>query len=498
MKTTWGDNMRKIFSFLIIVSIFILAFNAITALAEGGTQSEIVVKVFWGKGCSQCEKMKEFLNEMKTKYIGLQVEEREIFYNKENEKIFDDLLKKYNKDFTGVPTVFIEDNVIHSFGDDSKKNIETILAQRLELSQKKPTAAIKENTDTKKPLEQKENRLTKIDDDSSLRVSSERPATIESKGTNETNYISDDVDVNNTENKKSQANSLQKKQEKSDIQKDMQNNGIPMFGSINPSKIPLPMATVLIALVDSFNPCAFFILVSMLGLLVHAQSRAKVLLAGGIFVLFSGVIYFIFMAAWLNLFLIVGNIKNITVLAGAVSIIIAGINIKDFFIFKKGVSLSISEENTKNLFGKMRKITRISSWTGIVLSASVLAIAANAYEVLCTAGFPMVFTRILTLNNLSTVQYYSYLALYNIVYILPLTIIVLIFSISLGMFKMKEIQGRMLKLISGIMMFGLGAILLFGSQLMENIMILVILVISSIMIGLLMGYWDTVRLKQKN
>ena len=75
---------------------------------------------------------------------------------------------------------------------------------------------------------------------------------------------------------------------------------------------------------------------------------------------------------------------------------------------------------------------------------------------LCTAGFPMVFTRILTLQQLPTWQYYTYLAAYNLIYILPLLIIVVIFAVTLGAHQLSERQGRFLKLLAGVMMFRAG------------------------------------------
>jgi hypothetical protein len=99
----------------------------------------------------------------------------------------------------------------------------------------------------------------------------------------------------------------------------------------------------------------------------------------------------------------------------------------------------------------------------------VLAISANTYELLCTAGFPMVYTRILTLRTLSTLQYYAYIALYNLVYILPLFSIVLLFTWTLGSHKMSEWQGRVLKLISGMMMLALGLVLLVDPALLNSL-----------------------------
>src|SRR4030043_88063 len=118
---------------------------------------------------------------------------------------------------------------------------------------------------------------------------------------------------------------------------------IQWIGKRDASEMSLPVITLVIAGLDSFNPCAFFVLFSLLGLLIHARSRRKMLLVGSIFVFFSGFIYFIFMAAWLNLFLFMGQVQMITKVAGLTAVLIAAINIKDFFLFKKGVSLTIPD-----------------------------------------------------------------------------------------------------------------------------------------------------------
>jgi thiol-disulfide isomerase/thioredoxin len=244
---------------------------------------------------------------------------------------------------------------------------------------------------------------------------------------------------------------------------------MPFFGELNGTTISLPVFTVTLGIMDSFNPCAFFVLFFLLGLLVHARSRRRMLLIGGTFVFFSGLVYFVFMAAWLNVFMLVGQLTVITAVAGAVALVVASINIKDFFLFKKGVSLSISDSARKRLFERMRNLLKATSVPSALAGTAVLALAANTYELLCTAGFPMVYTRVLTLHELSTPAYYGYLALYNAVYVLPLMAIVAAFVFTLGAKKLSEWQGRKLKLVSGMMMLLLGLALLLHPEVLNNI-----------------------------
>lgn len=64
--------------------------------------------------------------------------------------------------------------------------------------------------------------------------------------------------------------------------------------------------------------------------------------------------------------------------------------------------------------------------------------------------------------------YYLYLALYNVINVLPLFIIVVVFTATLGSRKLTEFQGRVLKLMSGLMMLGLGCVLLVAPGLLDN------------------------------
>lgn len=256
---------------------------------------------------------------------------------------------------------------------------------------------------------------------------------------------------------------------------------LPFVGMVDVKAFSLPVLTVVLAGMDAFNPCAFFVLLFLLSLLVHARSRARMAIVGGTFVLFSGLVYFVFMAAWLNVFLIAGELRMITVLAGLLALLVAALNIKDFFWFKQGPSLSIPESAKPGLFKRMRGIIATGNLGPMLVSTVLLAIVANSYELLCTAGFPMVYTRVLTLAQLDTWQYYAWLAAYNVIYVIPLLAIVIVFVKTMGARKLTESEGRILKLVSGFMMLGFGLLLLAAPQWLTNplasIMVLIVAVV---------------------
>lgn len=265
---------------------------------------------------------------------------------------------------------------------------------------------------------------------------------------------------------------------------------LPWFGAVEVHQLSLPTMTLVLAGMDAFNPCAFFVLMFLLSLMVHAQSRRRMLLIGSIFVLCSGLVYFLFMTAWLNLFLVIGSLRWITLAAGLVAIAIALLNIKEYFWFKQGVSLTIPDSAKPKLYQRMRALVSANSLPTLLLGTTMLALAANSYELLCTAGFPMIYTRLLTLHALPTPVYYTYLAAYNVIYVVPLLLIVLFFAVKFGSRKLSEAEGRVLKLVSGVMMLLLGVLLVGAPDLLGQIIVAAGLLLFALLITALLVVWE--------
>lgn len=244
---------------------------------------------------------------------------------------------------------------------------------------------------------------------------------------------------------------------------------LPLLGAVTADRLSLPTFTLVLAGLDAFNPCAFFVLLFLLSLLAHQKSRFRMALIGGIFVFTSGLMYFAFMAAWLNVFQLLGALTWITLVAGLLAIGVGLINIKDFFAFKQGLSLSIPESRKPDIYRRARLILNAENLPAMLGATILLAVAANFYELLCTAGFPMVYTRLLTLSELSPGGRYAYLAFYNVIYVVPLALIVLAFVRTLGARKLTERGGRLLKLLSGLMMLELGLVLAIAPALLNNL-----------------------------
>ena len=67
---------------------------------------------------------------------------------------------------------------------------------------------------------------------------------------------------------------------------------LPFFGEIELADVGLPLFTVVLGLLDGFNPCAMWVLLFLLSVLVHVKSRRRVFLIASTFVLVSGLVYF--------------------------------------------------------------------------------------------------------------------------------------------------------------------------------------------------------------
>jgi glutaredoxin len=235
---------------------------------------------------------------------------------------------------------------------------------------------------------------------------------------------------------------------------------IKWFGELRVGNLGLPLFTIVIGLLDGFNPCSMWVLIFMLSLLAGLDNRPKMLLIAGTFVAVEGIAYFAFMAAWLNMFLLIGLSRITELILGSIAGLVGALNIKDFWAFQRGISLGIPEAAKPGLYARMRRILQAENILAALLGTVMLAVLVQAVELVCTAGLPALYTRILTMHQLERWVYYGYLALYNVAYMLDDVLVLTIGVITMSHYKLQEREGRWLKLISGILMVGLSAVMI--------------------------------------
>lgn len=232
------------------------------------------------------------------------------------------------------------------------------------------------------------------------------------------------------------------------------------FGELRVRDLGLPLFTIIIGLLDGFNPCAMWVLLFLLSLLVNLKDRRKMALLAGTFVLVSGLVYFAFMAAWLNVFLLIGLSRAVQVGLGGIALFVGAVNVKDFFAWRRGITLSIPESAKPGFYARVRAILQAEKLAVALAGIVVLAGLVNTIELLCTAGFPALYTQMLSLHPLPMWKYYSYLGLYNMAYIFDDSLMVTIAVVTLSRRKLQERAGQWLKLASGTVMVALGLLLL--------------------------------------
>jgi hypothetical protein len=235
---------------------------------------------------------------------------------------------------------------------------------------------------------------------------------------------------------------------------------LPLIGAIEPQRFSFSAFTLLVGVVDGVNPCALWVLLVMLSVLLHVRSRARLLLFGGTFVLMSGVVYFLFMTAWTAMFSLIGLSRSVTRILGAILLVLGAINLKELRWFKRGPSLTIPERAKPELFRRMRSVASAPSLVAALAGIAVLAFLVNLVELGCTLGLPAVYTRILTLRQPGPEARLAYLALYNLAYMVPLGLTVVAYALTLHRLTLGERGAKWLKAISGILLVAFGLLFL--------------------------------------
>lgn len=240
---------------------------------------------------------------------------------------------------------------------------------------------------------------------------------------------------------------------------------LPFVGAVDPSSVPFGLFTVLIGLLDGVNPCAMYVLFVLLGILARVRDQRRVLWFGATFVLASGLVYFLFMVAWAEVFALVGLARWATYGLGVALVIMGLINLKETVWFKVGPSLMIPERAKPGLFKRMRNIANASSFASAVVGIAALALVVNLVELACTLGLPAVYTRLLTARaGLGAGARFAYLALYNVAYVVPLAAIVAVYAVAMRKLVLGEREARWLKGLSGGLLLAFGLLLLLAPE----------------------------------
>lgn len=242
---------------------------------------------------------------------------------------------------------------------------------------------------------------------------------------------------------------------------------LPWLGSVRVGEVGLATFTVLVGLVDGFNPCAMWVLMFLLALLVNVHSRRRMIMIAGTFVAVSAAAYYLFMAAWLGAFLVLGTSRWLQLGLGVVALGVGALHVKDAVTPGRGPSLSIPARAKPGFYARVRRIVHAEDLRGALAATIGLAAVVNLIELLCTAGLPALYTQILSAQGLPWWEHHAYLLLYIAAYMFDDALMVTIAVVTLRRHKLQERGGRVLQLVSGVVIVLLGLLLIAQPDLLS-------------------------------
>jgi thiol-disulfide isomerase/thioredoxin len=399
------SRRRNLPGFLVLL-LLLWVTPVLATIGSPARENPVNLYFFWSYGCPHCLQEKSFLERMKQKYPALRVHSFEVSGNRENLEMLHRVALRLQVEVAGVPfTVVGRDYFVgwHS---------EEITGAALE-------AAVQKN-------------LEKPGADVVAESAAAKPAV---PGAPEKKVIPEKIKV-------------------------------PILGELETKTLSLGLLTVLIGALDGFNPCAMWVLILLIGFLLGMENNRKRWILGGTFVAASALVYFLIMVAWLNLFLFLGFLFWVRLGIALVALAAGYYNLREYFTDKAGVcKVSTGGRRHKIIIQIQDFIKKESFWLalgGII----VLAFAVNVVELICSAGFPVVYLQILSLTPLAKWQYYSYILLYIFIFMLDDLIVFFAAMITFQVTGMSTKYKRFSNLIGGVLMVIIGLVLIFRPEIL--------------------------------
>lgn len=366
----------------------------------------IDIYLFYSKDCPHCKSEKEFLNAYKDEE-NIEIHYFEVNYNKVNAEKLDLVKDVFDESSPYVPFTVIGSKTIVGYSDDTSSEIKKIV-----------------------------------------------------NAYQEGNYINF---VDKIFNKEITKDNISEYYEKEKVELDDSNIKIPLLGEINPKKVSIILASAVIGVVDGFNPCAMWVLIFLISMLINMKNRKKMWILGITFLVTSALVYLAFMMSWLTIIVNFTNIKIVQVIIGILAILASLFNLKNYYNERKkdaGCQI-VDETKRKKTFAKIKKFTSEKSIILSIIGVIGLAISVNFVELACSAGLPVVFSNILAINNITGFKALLYLIVYILFFLLDDLII---FTIAMISFKVTGLTTKYTKyshLIGAIIMLLIGILMIF-------------------------------------
>lgn len=395
--------MKIIRTYLLLFVISCFCFLPTISAEE---KNKVTLYLFYGDGCPHCSTEKIYLEELKDKYSNLEIIEYEVWYNSSNSTLLEQVKSYLGKNNNYVPFTVIGTNSYTGYNDSFKNSIEDSINYCMENSCEDVIQSV---------------------------LNGEEPSEeVKDENENQSRIIN-----------------------------------LPFFGEVNLKSASLPIVAIILGLIDGFNPCAMWILLFLISMLIGMKDRKRMLILGIVFLTTSAFIYALFMGAWLQVMIRMTEVNLIKKAIGIIAILGASWNLYGFYksIKKKDVGCEVvNNSKRKKMIAKIKKITTEKSLWIALIGIIILAISVNFVELACSAGWPLVFTEILALNDLNSLSYILYITLYILFYLFD---DIIIFIIAMVTFKITGISNKYSKyshLIGGILMLIIGLLMILKPE----------------------------------
>lgn len=240
---------------------------------------------------------------------------------------------------------------------------------------------------------------------------------------------------------------------------------LPLIGEVKLKNLTLPLITVVIGLADGFNPCAMWVLLFLISMLIGMKDKKRMWILGSTFLLTSALIYLIFMMSWLNLANLLISVVWVRVIIAVVSLVGGFINLRGYIKHRKVSGCDVVDDKKRNrIITRIKKFTTEKNFWLAILGVIVLAISVNVVELACSAGLPVMFIEILSLNNLTAIEEIIYIVLYMLFFLLDDFVVFVIAMTTLSLTGVSSKYGNLSKLIGGILMLLIGLLLMFKPE----------------------------------
>jgi len=207
-----------------------------------------------------------------------------------------------------------------------------------------------------------------------------------------------------------------------------------------------------------------WVLVFLISLLLGMQNRARMWTLGGTFVVASAAVYFLFMAAWLNLLMFIGMLLVVRMFIGLVAIGAGVYYLREFAVNKEAACKVTGPQRRRRVFDRLRVLVTEPRFALALIGMILLAFAVNLVELLCSAGIPAVFVQVLAMSELAPWQYYLYLLVYVFVFMLDDLIVFVTAMKTLQLTGLSASYARYAHLLGGVVLLIIGALMLLRPE----------------------------------